>query len=127
MPDPPLAHAVFELLRCGRLPEATEFGSTVSRRVELLTAGLKLVTGQSPTESAERQRAMVLAARRAHRPRRRRRAGAGRAALSSVVWRIAAAIPTPSRPGGDPRLAATAVLRLHAAARVRELVSGLYE
>lgn len=130
MPDPPLAHAVFELLRCGRLPEATEFGSTVSRRVELLTAGLKLVTGQSPTEAAERQRAMVRYA--AHRAHRRAVDGApvpDRAALSSVVWRIAAASYT------EQTREATHVwqrrlffdfARRHA--RVQgQLVSGLYE
>jgi len=92
MPDPPLAHAVFELLRNGHLPESTDFAATVSRRVELLAAGLKLVTGQSPTEAAERQRALVRYA--AHRAHRRSPDGApvpDRAALAAVVWRVAAA------------------------------------
>jgi hypothetical protein len=92
MPDPPLAHAVFELLRDGRLPEPTDFAATVSRRVELLAAGLRLVTGSSPDDTARRRQALVRYA--AHRATRRASDGApvpDRAALGAVVWRVGAA------------------------------------
>ena len=92
LPDPPLAHAVFELLRDGRRPEAAEFSATVSRRVELLSAGLRLITGESADDGVERR--LALARWAAHRAARRAPDGApvpDRAALSAVVWRVGAA------------------------------------
>jgi hypothetical protein len=91
MPDPPLAHAVFELVRTGTLPDRPSFDATVSRRIELAAAGLRLITGGGG-DAADRARSR--AAYGAHHavrttdwdlpaPDRRR--------LGRVVWQVAAA------------------------------------
>ncbi len=92
LPDPPLAHAVFELLRAGSAPRAPELAATISPRLELPVGGVQLISGGSAADRARRTEAVAaFAAGHAHRP------GAGgepvpdRAALSAVVWRVGAA------------------------------------
>ncbi|MGD8441396.1 MAG: hypothetical protein PVG53_12740, partial [Holophagae bacterium] len=90
--DPPLAHAVHEHLRRGRPPEAPPFEATVSRRVELVRDGLRVLAGETITDEADRCRAVAAwAADRARCPT----GGGGllldRIALGRAVFRIAGA------------------------------------
>ena len=90
--DPPLAHAVYETLRAGELPAETGLRQAVSRRVELVRAGLRLITGSDPDESRERHRALVrFAARHGARIGPTGAPVPDRRALARVVWRVAAA------------------------------------
>ncbi len=91
LPDPPLAHAVFETLRGGDLPEEVALEAAVSRRVELEVAGLRLITGSAPDERAERGRALVsYAARHASRAAPWEGRVLDRMALGRCLWRVAA-------------------------------------
>lgn len=101
LPDPPLAHAAWELLRRGELPPEPDLGSDLgsdldgaaSEPVSIAKAGLTLLTRQGGAEAeARRERIVEYAARRAGRPL----PGApgappapDRLALSEAVWRIA--------------------------------------
>jgi hypothetical protein len=130
LPDPPLAHAVFEAVRGGEPSEPTPFEAAVSRRVELLEAGLRLITGESVDDTAERRRALVRYA--AHRGTRRGPTGAqvpDRAALAAVVFRVAASswhVATGERPVRWQRRLFFEFLRRYA--RVEGLLlGGLYE
>jgi hypothetical protein len=92
LPDLPLAHAVYEHLRAGSATAETVFDDTVSRRVELVRAGLRLITGQSMDDDAERRRALA-----AYAARHAVRAGPDgdpvpdRAALGRLLWRVGTA------------------------------------
>jgi len=91
LPDPPLAHAVHEVLTEGPLPEETELASTIARRVELVREGLRLITGQDEQETAERHRAVLAyAAHHAQRDGPQQLLVVDRRALGQVVWRVAA-------------------------------------
>ncbi|MFN7941848.1 MAG: hypothetical protein U0X73_09615 [Thermoanaerobaculia bacterium] len=82
LPDPPLAHAVWERLRDGRAPAAVDLASTFARRVTLEKHGLKLLAGEPVDERQERRHAVVdWIARHA-----RSEPGAGGARLDR--WRI---------------------------------------
>jgi len=92
MPDPPIAHAVYETLRAGPVAEPPPFAATVSTRIELAAAGLRVITGGADDDRAERVRSLVrytanAASRQTawgdHAPDRR--------LMTGVVWRIAAA------------------------------------
>ncbi len=92
LPDPPLAHAVWEVVRDGAEPPPASLEPAVSRRVELVRDGLRLVAGAPPEDSAERSRAVLAYA--AHHACRRVAGGRlapDRAALVAAVWRVAAA------------------------------------
>jgi len=92
LPDPPLAHAVLELLRAGEPPEEPELEATLSRRVELVREGLRLITGAPPEDAARRLHAVVAwAARHAVREGPDGRPVPDRSALAAAVWRIGAA------------------------------------
>ncbi len=89
--DPPLAHAVHEVLRREELPEEPEFRHTVSRRIELRREGLRVISGEPITDEAERADAVaVWAAHNAHRITVDDTRVLDRAALGGVVWRVAA-------------------------------------
>ena len=92
LPDPPLAHAVYETLRSGALPDRPDFGATVSRPLEFVSAGLRVITGGRDETSEHRSRALVAFA--AHGAGRQI-AGGGlavdRRALGRIVWKVAAA------------------------------------
>ncbi|MFV2071801.1 MAG: hypothetical protein ACC742_04005 [Thermoanaerobaculales bacterium] len=92
LPDPPLAHAVFEHLRLGSPPPEPEIDATVSPRLEVPLAGLTLIAGPQADDRAARDRAV--AAHAAHRAARAGPAGArvpDRSALGGVVWSVGAA------------------------------------
>ena len=90
--DPPLAHAVHESLRQTDLPREPEFQETLSRRIELERHGLRIIGGEPVADEAERAEAVAFwAAHNAHRVTRDGRRVVDRAALSGVVWRVAAA------------------------------------
>jgi len=90
--DPPLAHAVYELLRSGAPPQAPPFAATVSRRFELVRDGLRVIAGEAINDEAERARSVAAwAAHHAIRSGDDGRARLDRAALAGVIWRVAAA------------------------------------
>jgi hypothetical protein len=90
--DPPLAHAVHELLRQGPPPPEPAFETAVSRRVELVRDGLRILAGEAVEDAAERARSVAAwAAHHGVRPGEGGRARVDRGALAGVVWRIAAA------------------------------------
>ncbi len=90
LPDPPLAHAVWERLRGGEMPPPAEVDDAVSRRVSVIRFGLRVIAGQGGEDEAERRRRLVDHACRAGT----RRAACGpfpdRRALGRVVWRVGA-------------------------------------
>ena len=92
LPDPPLAHAVHETLRSGNLPERPDFAATVSRPIEFVAAGLRVITGGRDEDPGQRSRAVVAFA--AHSAGRPLTGGSHQAvdrrALGRVVWRVAA-------------------------------------
>ncbi len=91
LPDPPLAHALWERGRGGGpLPEAG-LDESLSRRVSVIRFGLRVIAGQGGEDEARRRRRLVeyaLAEGSAELP------GMGRVpdrrALGRVVWRIGA-------------------------------------
>ena len=92
LPDPPLAHAVFELLRAPVLPPEPEFTATVAPRLDLPHGVLTVVTGGRVEDRPDRVRAVAAFA--AHRGSREIAAGSrapDRAALTRVVWQVGAA------------------------------------
>jgi hypothetical protein len=94
LPDPPLAHAVWELLRRGELPPEPDLEEASSEPVSIAKAGLTLLTRQGGADAeARRQKIVEYAASRAACPL----PGApdsppapDRLALADAVWRIAA-------------------------------------
>ena len=90
--DPPIAHAVHEHLRNNRLPPEPDFRDTVSRSIELVRDGIRIVTGEPITDENARAHAVAAwAAHRAHRSCSDGRRVIDRAALGRVVWLVAAA------------------------------------
>lgn len=92
LPDAPLAHAVWELIRAGDLPPRPALEQTLSRRVSLIRFGLRVITGEGGEGELRRRRRLVDYA--CHHGARRWRDGVrlpDRRALAGVVWRIAAA------------------------------------
>jgi hypothetical protein len=130
LPDPPLAHSVYEHLRSGEPPPARDFASTVAPRLELPQGVLTVVSGGRIEDRAERARA--LAAYAAHQCRRENQGGrqvCDRAVLSAVVWKVGAASYTEQTrtetPAWQKRLFFDFV---HRYARIRgQLIGSLYE
>ncbi len=92
LPDPPLAHAVHETLRSGSIPDRPDFRATVSRPIEFVAAGLRVITGGRDDDSGQRSRALVAyAAHGAGRPLINGSLAVDRRALGRIVWRVAAA------------------------------------
>jgi len=90
--DPPIAHAVHESIRNGALPEDTGFDATVTRRVNVVTAGLHLISGDTAHDKERRRFSLVAhAAHRASRPGIDGRPVVDREALGDVLWRVASA------------------------------------
>jgi hypothetical protein len=92
LPDPPLAHSVWEHLRSPDLPPEPGFAATVAPRLELPHGVLTVISGGRIEDRAERARA--LAAFAAHRASRMAPCGnrvCDRAALAGLVWRVGAA------------------------------------
>lgn len=89
LPDPPLAHAVFELLREGETPDDVELSQALSRKVSLVKYGLRVITGQKDEE--KRARPMHVARYGARHASFRACGGSpvpDRVALQGVVWRV---------------------------------------
>jgi hypothetical protein len=91
VPDPPLAHAVFELLRAGDAPADVDLESALSRQVSWIEHGLRVITGEKDEHAKERPMNVVTyAARHAQRAGLGKHPVPDRAALQSIVWRIGA-------------------------------------
>jgi hypothetical protein len=130
LPDPPLAHAVYEHLRSGNPPAFPDFAETIAPRLELPHGALTVVSGGRIEDRAERGRALsAWAAQRGSRDTSDGYRVCDRAALSGVVWRVGAASYTEQTrsetPAWQRRLFFDFVRRY---ARIRgQLVGGLYE
>jgi len=59
LPDPPLAHAVFETLRKGETPAPPPLEALVSRKVSLSRHGLRLITREKAQDQDQRRRNVV--------------------------------------------------------------------
>ena len=94
LPDSPLAHAAWELLRRGELPPEPALEEAASEPVSIARAGLTLLTREGGEDAAARRRRVVEIA--AHRAARKLPGAPDappapdRAALAGTVWRIAA-------------------------------------
>lgn len=88
LPDPPLAHAVFEILRKGEPPPLPPIDAVLSRKVSLARHGLRLITREKEQDREKRRRALVdYAAARATRNVGYARIP-DRLALAATVWQI---------------------------------------
>ena len=91
LPDPPLAHSVFELLRDGEAPEEVELQSVLSRQVSWVQYGLRVITGEKDGQAKERPMNVArYAAYHGHQAPFTKKRFPDRRALQSVVWRIGA-------------------------------------
>jgi hypothetical protein len=130
LPDPPLAHSVYELLRSGDIPTAPDLATTLSPRLELPLGVLTIVTGGKAEDRSKRAREVAAFAAH-HGSRDTEDCGrvCDRAALGGVVWRIGAASHSEQTraetAGWQRRLFFDFVGRY---SRIRgQLVAGLYE
>ncbi len=92
LPDPPLAHSVFEILRSPDLPPEPDLGTTVTPRLELPQGALTVISGGGNEDPSER--ALTVATFGAHRGSRTLADGTrvpDRAALTRVVWQVGSA------------------------------------
>lgn len=92
MPDPPLAHAVWEVIRDGGVPDVMAVADAVAPRMEMVRHGLTVIAGGFDEDRAARRRALVdFAAHHASRGGWSGRPALDRAALARAVWRLGAA------------------------------------
>ncbi len=90
LPDPPILHAVWELVRTGAVPEAPTLEDTLNRPVSVMRHGLRLITGQSGSERQEqRWRLVELAAARTTRKTAHDDPIPDRTRLVPVAWDVA--------------------------------------
>jgi hypothetical protein len=91
LPDAPLAHSVWEMLRSGRLPEKPDLFDTVAPKIEAKFGPLTVIAGgRGETLSARPYEVASYAAHHASRPVANGLA-VDREALQRVVWRIGTA------------------------------------
>ena len=91
LPDPPLAHSVFELLRDGEAPEEVELQSALSRQVSWVQYGLRVITGEKNEQAKERPMNVArYAAYHGHQTAFTGKRFPDRRLLQNVVWRIGA-------------------------------------
>ena len=89
LPDPPLAHAVWERWRRGEPAADTELDETLSRRVSVVRFGLRVIAGQGGEDEAERRQRLVdYACRQGTREAWGERPFPDRRALGRVVWKV---------------------------------------
>ncbi|NHZ72940.1 MAG: hypothetical protein GWP16_00510 [Nitrospirae bacterium] len=90
LPDPPLAHAVWERVREGEAPSDTDLGSTLSRRQSVMRFGLRVIQGERGSHDSDRGEKLVeYASFQGTRAGLGGRLAPDRARLGGVVWRIA--------------------------------------
>jgi hypothetical protein len=130
LPDPPLAHSVYEHLRSGNPPALPEFGATIAPRLELPQGVLTVISGGRIEDRAERARALsAFAAHRGSREAPDGRRVCDRAALGNVIWKVGAASYTEqTRIESPPWQRRLFFDFVHRYARIRgHLIGGLYE
>jgi hypothetical protein len=89
LPDPPLAHSVFEMLKDGKVPEEADLVPALARKVSLVKYGLTIITGQK--DEQKKARPFHVARYAAHHAHRKGFGGIplpDRVALGGVVWRL---------------------------------------
>ena len=91
LPDPPLAHAVWERVRAGDLPVEADLGLALSRKISVVRFGLRVIHGEKgEPERQRKQRVVDFACHRATGPLEGCPAYPDRRALGQVVWKIGA-------------------------------------
>ncbi len=91
LPDPPLTHAVWEILRSGCLPEEPDLFATVAPKLEASFGPLTVIAGgRSETPSVRQHQVASYAAHHGSRPSPGGRL-VDRRALEKVVWRVGTA------------------------------------
>jgi hypothetical protein len=130
LPDPPLAHAVYEHLRSGDPPPRAEFAATIAPRLELPHGVLTVISGGRIEDRADRARALASYAAR-HGSHEGPHGGriCDRAALGTVVWKVgAASYAEQTRSDTKPWQRRLFFNFVHRYARTRgQLIGNLYE
>lgn len=91
MPDAPIAHAVFETLRSGSIPEPADIATTLAPKVELVREGLRVITGEPNRDRAARAQSVVdYCSSRATMIAADGRPVPDRRELARVIWNVAA-------------------------------------
>lgn len=130
LPDPPLAHAVWERIRDGHRPESVELETTLSRKVSVIRFGLRVFHGdKGESEVQRRERLVGYASGQGTARLAEGLLFPDRGALGKVVWKVGAGSY------GEQTLASTAPWQrrmffefARRCARVQgQLVPGLYE
>lgn len=96
LPDPPLAHALWELLRSAapwvpegpELPSSPPLGATLARRLSLVRHGLRLLTREEDRDGDRRHRVLEYAAHHGVRRGPGGRPVPDRRALAAVAWAV---------------------------------------
>ena len=130
LPDPPLAHAVWERIRSGEAPEPTELAETLSRKVSVVRYGLRVIHGDKGESERRRKEHLVeLASTEATAPLGSCPRFPDRRRLLDLVWRVGAGSYT-EQTGEAMRRWQRRLFGdyAHRCARVQgSLVPGLYE
>ncbi len=88
--DPPLAHAVWERVRSGEVPEAASIDETLSRKTSVVRFGLRVITGEGDGAEARRKERLVEYAASRGTTIVAGRPFPDRHRLGRVVWDVAA-------------------------------------
>ena len=90
LPDPPITHAVWELVRRGDVPKPPDLENAVNRPVSVVRHGLRVISGNSGNERAEqRLRVAELAAARLTRLTGDGDPVPDRTRLAPMAWNVA--------------------------------------
>ena len=91
LPDPPLAHAVWERIRGGDRPTKAELETTLSRRVSVIRFGLRVIHGdKGESETHRRERLVDYASSNGCTELDDGPVFPDRGALTRVVWKVGA-------------------------------------
>jgi hypothetical protein len=89
LPDPPLAHAIWEVVRDGAPPRGARLDRTVSRPVSVVRHGLRLISGEGEADERQRRRELVDYAARSSSRALGGQETPDRRALGRAVWKVA--------------------------------------
>lgn len=91
LPDAPLAHAVWERVRSGEMPESAELAAALSRKVSVVRFGLRVIHGEKgESESRRKGQVVDFACHQALGELAGCKGFPDRRALGTVVWKVAA-------------------------------------
>jgi hypothetical protein len=91
LPDAPLAHAVWERVRRGEMPESAELTAALSRKVSVVRFGLRVIHGEKgESENQRKGRIVDFACHQALGELAGCKGFPDRRALGTVVWKVGA-------------------------------------